>query len=278
MELVSIFLNVIVTLAAYGAVVGLTKNNRVGLIAAVFAATSPSQYWQSAGLYRTMLGISLAFVTLSAYHRSLVFRNLKNIILLFFLTYTTCLVHPYPAFILLLGIIGYTLVQNIARLKFWNTWQLKLTSSLILGVTLPFLIAAYIFLRSLTVMGNWLAEPIVAPIWSFENMLEYFGLLPLLLALLGILVACHRRKEHDILLVTWFFAAFIIAEQTLFHIYFWYDAPKVPRFLMLVYMPLIILASIGFPSKHINREHNEERRDAVDPTSPRKKDNWRKII
>jgi hypothetical protein len=82
MELVSIFLNVIITLAAYGAVVGLTKNNWVGLIAAVFAATSPSQYWHSAGLYRTMLGISLAFVTLSAYHRSLVFRNLKNIILL----------------------------------------------------------------------------------------------------------------------------------------------------------------------------------------------------
>ncbi|MEM2914697.1 MAG: hypothetical protein QXH91_04780 [Candidatus Bathyarchaeia archaeon] len=245
-ELTSIFLNVMVTLAAYGAVVGLTKNNRVGLIAAVFAAASPSQYWHSAGLYRTMLGISLAFVTLSAYQRAMASRSLKNVVLLFFLTYATCLAHPYPAIILLLGIIGYALVQNVARLKFLNIWQLKLTSSLILGVALPFLIAAHISFGSLTGMGNWLTEPTVAPIWSFENMLEYFGLLPLLLALLGILVACRRRNEHELLIIVWFFAAFIIAEQTLFHVYFWYDAPEVPRFLMLVYMPLIILASIGF--------------------------------
>jgi hypothetical protein len=53
-------------------------------------------------------------------------------------------------------------------------------------------------------------------------------------------------EKITILIVDWFFATFIIAEQTLFHVYFWYDAPKVPRFLMLVYMPLTILAAVGF--------------------------------
>jgi hypothetical protein len=90
----------------------------------------------------------------------------------------------------------------------------------------------------------WPTSP-VTPVWNMWNVFDSLGaqLFPLLLV--GIAYALSVRTEKRIFLLIWFTAAFILAQQSLFLVYFPVDTPRFPRFLTLAYVPSNILAAMG---------------------------------
>ncbi len=237
-ELIPLVLHTLAAFAMYGAGRRLTGDSRVGLIASTFSALSTSQLLHSWDLYKALLSISASLFAVQLYCKALETKRTRDTLLSLMMLSTAGLLHPYPASSLLYAILAFMPIQLILSAK-EARHHFKITGYILL------LLALVIF----PVLGGrlfrpWPTNP-VTPIWDMWDIFDSLGAQLIPLVLIGIAYSLSIRTEKNILLLTWFTVAFILAQQTLFLVYFPVDSPRFPRFLMLAYVPANILAATG---------------------------------
>jgi len=245
-ELIPVVFNVMISIAVYALAFNLTENRRIGVIAAIFAASSPSQIYHLLGLYDSMLGIIASLLLLMVYNKASITKSKKAVFLVFLLAPIAALMHQRPFAIIFLTIFAYIVIQSFRWIKnLEKLRQIKSTLPLYLGFLIVILYFNYrgLFLLS---TGNWLAQQSMPlTILTIGRGGELFDPIISVLALLGIISTFNDRDDSKVLLITWLSIAYILAHQVLFYIYLWPDDPRLPRFMPLLYLPLVIFAAIG---------------------------------
>jgi len=237
-ELIPLTLHILAAVAMYGAAWRLTGDSRVGLIASTFSALSTCQLLHSWDLYKALLAISATLFAAQFYSRALETQTVRDTLLSLVMLSTAGLLHPYPASSLLYAVLSFMPIQLFLALRV-GRGGFKVTGCIVLLLALVIL----------PVLGGrlfrpWPTSP-MTPIWDMWNVFDSLGaqLFPLLLV--GIVYALRTGTEKNLFLLSWFAVAFIMAQQSLFLVYFSVDVPKFPRFLVLAYMPSTILAATG---------------------------------
>ena len=237
-ELIPLTFHILATLAMYGTGWKLTGDWKVGLTASTLSALSTSQLLHSWDLYKALLAISASLFAAQFYSKALEKQTVRDILLSLVMLSTAGLLHPYPASSLLYAVLAMMPIQLLLDPR-RERRGFKVTGCILLLLALVIL----------PVLGGrlftpWPTSP-VTPVWKMWNVFDSLGaqLFPLLLV--GIAYALSMRTEKSIFLLTWFTAAFILAEQSLFQVYFPVDLPSSPRFLILAYVPSNILAAMG---------------------------------
>ncbi len=237
-EIIPLMLHILASVAMYGAALRLTGDPGASLIASTFSALSTSQLLHSWDLYKALLAIAASLFAAQFYSKALDTGRAIDMLLSLVTISAAGLLHPYPASSLLYAILAFMPIQLFIAPR-GNRRGFKTT-----GIVL--LVAALVILPILggRLFRPWPTSP-TTPIWDMWDVFDSLGaqLFPLLLA--GIAYTLSVRKEKTLFLLTWFSVAFILAQQTLFLVYFPVDSPQFPRFLVLAYPPSNILAAIG---------------------------------
>jgi len=237
-ELIPLTLHILAAVAMYGAGWRLSGDPRVGLAASAFSALSTCQLLHSWDLYKALLAVSATLFAAQLYSKALETGRVRELLLSLVMLSTAGLLHPYPASSLLYAILAFMPIQLLPALR-GRGGSIRVTGYIVV------LLAIVIF----PVLGGRLFRPWprspITPIWDMWDVFDSLGaqLFPLILA--GIAYVLRSRDERSLFLLTWFTVAFILAEQSLFLVYFPVDTPRSPRFLFLAYVPSSILAATG---------------------------------
>jgi hypothetical protein len=248
-ELIPTVFNLLISLTMYSLGKKLTGSSRVGLLAGIFTALSLRQLRITSDLYRNMMAIPLLLVALQSYNNILQKRNLRGFVVVFLLLCTIPLIHPAPALILFLTMTTYAVACLFWRFNLKERLlRSTLTIALLLSVGFVGTALANAFHWSYWLVGEpWPHEPITPAHKLSVITNDGKEILPLSLAIISVPFLLKRRKEDSLLILSWTAVSFILAEQSLFHLYCPYipEGLKLPRFLMHFTFPMSILASIS---------------------------------
>ena len=248
-ELLPVAFHAISALAAYSLTREATGSPRSAVLASLLASSAFSQLRMSFDLYKNILGISALAFSLEAYLILNRRRGKRYFATMLILLCTLLGIHPYPALILILTLSTYALGDYLLSPKRGDC-----KSTFIITLTL-FLTAAVI-LAPLTY--RFLAEsPLIDEPWPHQSTTPIFRI-PVLtqegrefflltVGAVGFLYCIMKRgSKGGIILSIWFLVTGVMAEQTLFQIFFEAgESEKVPRFIWHLAYPNSILGAIG---------------------------------
>jgi hypothetical protein len=242
--LVPVALQVATVITMYSLARNLTKNNKIAIVAAALTAFTISEVIYA---YRDSMATPLLLTALLAYSKMLQIRKPTYALLFIALTFATLATHLIPALILLTTIISFATLQTVL------TADRKSLRHFLTIITLLSLAAALITpvtqlygWNLWTVFGSWPHDPQVSLFKLTTITRDGKDAMLFILTAIGFPYLLKTRKDEDALLLTWLLTTFILANQTLFHVYFVsIDEEVLPRFLFRLGLPLSLTAAIG---------------------------------
>jgi len=242
--LVPVALQVATVITMYSLARNLTKNNKIAIVAAVFTAFTINEVIYA---YRDLMATPLLLTALLAYSKMLQTRKSTYTLSFITLTFATLATHLIPTLILFTTIISFVTLQPVLAT---NRKSLRhfLTIITLLGL-------AAVLITPVTQVYGWNLWTVFGP-WPHDPQVSVFKLTTItrdgkdvmlfVFAAIGLPYSLKARKDEDMLLLTWLLATFILANQTLFHVYFvTIDDEVFPRFLLRLCLPLGLTAAIG---------------------------------
>jgi len=248
-ELIPVALHTLCAIAAYSLTKEATGSPRSAVLASLLSSSALSQLRMSFDLYKNVLGISALAFSLEAYLLLIQTRGNSHFAATLILLCILLGIHAYPALILILTLSTYAVRDRLLPPR---TRGHKPA----LSTTLTLFLAAAIILAPLTY--RFLAEsPLVDEPWPHEPTTPIFRIPVLtqegkefLLLTVGVagFLYCILNGDSDakILLAIWLLTTSVLAEQTLFQVFFEAsESEKVPRFIWHLAYPNSILGAIG---------------------------------
>jgi len=222
------------------------RDLKTGLLAGVFLATGIGMLRITWDLYKLLLSIPFALVSLHQLFRSVEKRDRRHGIIGLCLLAVTALSHATLGGVILLALSSLVLLESLSSGGFFSrySWLLYATLSL---VVLPLFLG-----RSLEglLFTGWYTGNITSPlpgrpevgVISILELYRWLGITPLLLAVLGLLYL-RGRGGCGFFPSIWLAVSFLLIWQALFHTYT--HTGQMHRVELLTSMPVSISAAVG---------------------------------
>jgi len=247
-ELLPVVLHAMVAAGAYSLTKKATGSSRSAVLGSLLASSAPSQLRMSFDLYKNILGISILAFSLGSYLSLIRERRASFFFITLILLCILLGIHPYPALILILTLLTYTLGSYLLSADRGGGGRvLLITLTLFLAAAIILAPLTHRFLRESPLIDEpWPHEP-TTPIFRMPVLTQRGGEFLLLTAgTAGLIYCLLKGRRGEVLLSVWLLVTFVLAEQTPFQVFFEAgESEKVPRFIWHLAYPNSILGAVG---------------------------------
>ena len=245
-NIIPVAFHAIVAVLTYNVVKSCFKDSKTGLLAGFFLATSIGMLRITWDLYKLLLSIPFALVSVQQLVKSIEARDRRRGLLGLFFFAVTVACHVTLGGMIFLALSSFVLVETLFGRGFFSKspWILYAILSIVI---LPWFLGDT--LKGMLFTG-WYSGNITSPlpnrpetgVISMIELFRWLGISPLLLALSGIL-HLRGRRDCESYPVVWLIVSFLFIEQALFHTYT--KTGQIHRVELLTSLPVSILAAVG---------------------------------
>ncbi len=245
-SIIPVLFHTITAVLTYNLVKSSLKDYKTGLLAGIFVSTSIGMLRVTWDLYKILLSIPFALISLQQLLKATENKGYKSGLLglVFFIIAIAC--HITLGGVILLALSSYILIETLLGKGLLRRSRWALYTVLLLLVV-PWVLGEILEKMMFT---SWYYGNITSPlpnlpetgVISIGELFRWLGISTLLLAILGMLHV-RRRKSQSSFPSIWLTVSFLLIEQALFHTYT--RTGQLHRVELLTSLPVSILASLG---------------------------------
>ncbi len=247
-NIIPITFHVIAVLLICNLVTSWSKDLKTGVLAGVFLATSVGMLRISWDLYKLLLSIPFALISIQQLIKSIETRDPRRGLLGLSFFVITGGSHATLWGIIFFAVSSLVLVETLFKRGFFSRSQWILCGVLLILLA-PWILRKFTDLEGI-IFTAWYSGQIDQPlpnkpeigIVSIVELFRWLGISPLILATLGI-TQNKGKRDCEFFPSAWLIVSFLLIEQALFHTYT--KIGQLHRVELLTAIPVSILAGIG---------------------------------